>query len=71
LYRSVGVEEIERNNFSLVPSRYIEFVDRDSNIDYNKVLQETAINVAELLKRQKENDATLRNALKTLGYECK
>ena len=70
LYRSVGIKELEENNFSLVPSRYIEFVDRDSDIDYNKVLSETASTVSDLLKRQKENDMTLRNALKTLGYEC-
>ena len=71
LYRSVEFSEIEKNGFSLVPSRYIEFVDRDSNIDYNKVLTETAATVSDLLKRQKKNDETLRNALKQLGYECK
>lgn len=74
LYRSVRLDEadgIEANNFSLVPSRYIEFVDRDTNIDYDKVLTETASVVSDLLKRQKENDDTLRNALKELGYECK
>lgn len=71
LYRSVEFSEIEKNGFSLVPSRYIKFVDRDSNIDYNKVLTETASTVSDLLKRQKKNDETLRNALKQLGYECK
>lgn len=70
LYRSVGFEELEANGFSLVPSRYIGFVDRDSDIDYNKVLTETASTVSDLLKRQKKNDETLRNALKQLGYEC-
>ena len=70
LYRSVGLEELKKNNYSLVPSRYIEFVDRDSNIDYDKVLTETASTVSDLLKRQKQNDETLRNALKELGYEC-
>lgn len=73
LYRSVRIDAengIEANNFSLVPSRYIEFVDRDANIDYNKVLTETASVVSDLLKRQKKNDETLRNALKQLGYAC-
>lgn len=73
LYRSVRIDEtegIEANNFSLVPSRYIEFVDRDTNIDYDKVLTETASVVSDLLKRQKKNDETLRNALKQLGYAC-
>jgi type I restriction enzyme M protein len=71
LYRSVDKTELEEQKFSLVPSRYIEFVDRDSNIDYNSVLSETSSTVSYLLKKQKENDATLRNALKQLGYECK
>lgn len=56
LYRSVRIDEadgIEANNFSLVPSRYIEFVDRDSAIDYHKVLTETASTVTDLLERQK------------------
>ena len=73
LYRSVRLDEadgIEANNFSLVPSRYIEFVDRDTNIDYDKILTETASVVSDLLKQQRENDETLRNALKQLGYEC-
>ena len=70
LYKSVGIEELEKNNFSLVPSRYIEFVDRDTTIDYHQVLTETATTVSDLLKRQEQNDETLRNALKQLGYEC-
>ncbi len=70
LYRSVGFDELDRNNYSLVPSRYIEFVDRDTKIDYHQVLSDTANSVSDLLKRQQKNDETLRNALKQLGYEC-
>ena len=70
LYKSVGFEELDKNGYSLVPSRYIEFVDRDTTIDYHQVLTETATTVSDLLKRQEQNDKTLRNALKELGYEC-
>ncbi len=69
-YRLGRLEELKTNNFSLVPSRYIEFVDRDNNIDYDKVLTERLC-VSELLSLQCENDVMLRNALKQLGYECK
>jgi len=69
-YRSVSFDTLKKNNFSLVPSRYIKFVDRDTNIDYDKVLTETATAVSDLLKLQCDNDTTLRNALKQLGYEC-
>lgn len=70
-YRSVGLKELEENDYSLVPSRYIEFVDRDTKINYQEVLTETASTVSDLLNRQQKNDKTLRNALKQLGYECK
>lgn len=72
LYRSVSLEELrkEGNDYSLVPSRYIEFVDRDTTIDYHQVLTDTASTVSSLLNRQEKNDETLRNALKQLGYKC-
>ena len=70
LYRSVGIDELRANNFTLIPSRYIEFVDRDSQIDYHSVLTATASAVSELLKRQAENGQRLRQALKQLGYGC-
>lgn len=70
LYRSVGIAELGANDYSLVPSRYIEFVDRDLQADYTQVLAETTATISSLLRRQRENDSTLRNALKQLGYEC-
>ena len=69
LYRSVGIEEIEANGFSLVPSRYIEFVDRDQAIDYEKVMSEAAVKVADILSRQQANQAALEEAFSALGYE--
>lgn len=68
LYRSVGIDEIERNGWSLVPSRYIEFVDRDTDIDYEKVMTDASHTVAELLARQEANDSALRRAFATLGF---
>lgn len=67
-YRSVKIDEIERNGWSLVPSRYIEFVDRDINIDYEVVMSEASQCVADLLARQEANDTALRNAFATLGF---
>lgn len=32
---STALEEIEKKDFSLVPSKYIEFVNRDENIDFD------------------------------------
>lgn len=70
LYRSVKFEEIEKNNFSLVPSRYIEFVDRDQGLDYEKAMKETAEKIADVLARQDANAAALRKAFSALGYDA-
>ena len=69
LYKSVHFDEIKMNNFSLVPSRYIEFVDRDQSIDYEKVMSDAAEKVSEILARQEVNRTALKNAFAALGYK--
>lgn len=69
LYKSVDFETLKANNFSLVPSRYIEFVDRDSNIDYDATLKETSKSVSDLLKAHEQNTAKIKAAFEGLGYE--
>lgn len=73
LYRSVSISEIgnDENAFSLVPSRYIEFVDKDSCIVYDKVLSEASATVSDLLNRHSDNVEKIRSAFNKLGYECK
>lgn len=71
LYKSVGLETLKANNYSLVSSRYIEFVDRDSNIDYDATLKETSKTVSELLKAHENNTSKIKAAFEGLGYECK
>ncbi len=33
---SASLDEVEKKDFSLVPSKYIEFVNRDENIDFDE-----------------------------------
>lgn len=68
LYKSVDFETIKANNYSLVPSRYIKFVDRDSNIDYDATLKETSCSVRGLLKAHEQNTAKIKAAFEGLGY---
>ena len=70
LYYSADISEIRANNWSLVPSRYIEFIDRDTELDYETVLQEAGSTVKDLLRRQQENRQSLIDAFKTLGYDA-
>lgn len=66
---SASFEEIKANNFSLVPSKYIEFVDRDSGIDFDTEMKRIQKDFKELLQEEKESQAQLINAFKELGYE--
>ena len=71
LYYSATTDEIKANNWSLVPSRYIEFVDRDCNIDYESVMKDSASVVSDLLSRQKKNIDNLQKAFEVLGLNVK
>ena len=68
LYYAAHLDEIKEKNFSLVPSRYIEFVDRDTEMDYKQALTEMSEKFDALKERWEENESTLANAFKVLGY---
>jgi type I restriction enzyme M protein len=66
---SASFEEIQANDFSLVPSKYIEFVDRDSEIDFDTEMKRIQKDFKTLLQEEKQSQEQLINAFKTLGYE--
>ncbi|GAA5219717.1 hypothetical protein [Membranihabitans marinus] len=61
--------DLEANDFSLVPSKYIEFVDKDSGIDFDTEMRRIQQDFKTLLQEEKDSQAQLINAFKTLGYE--
>ena len=67
-YRSVGIQEIEDNGWTLVPSKYIEFVDHDLDIDYPKEMARIQGEMKELIRREKESQRMLEEAFKGIGY---
>jgi len=66
---SASFEQIQVNDFSLVPSKYIEFIDRDSEIDFDSEMKRIQKDFKMLLKDEKQSQEQLINAFKTLGYE--
>ena len=68
-YRSVGIEEIEKNNWTLIPSKYIEFVDHDLEIDFPAEMVRIQKEMKELIRREKESQKLLEEAFKSIGYE--
>ncbi len=70
LYYSAGAAELKEKGYSLVPSRYIEFIDRDTELDYDTALWDAGSKVKELLNRQENNRSRLIKAFKTIGYDA-
>ena len=68
LYRSVGIEEIEKNNWALTPSKYIEFIDHDLEIDYEKEMARIQAEMKDILKQEKKSQQMLEDAFKGIGY---
>ncbi len=68
LYRSVSIDEIEQNNWSLVPSKYIQFIDHDLQIDYSAEMKRIQAEMHNLLLREKQSQQLLENAFKGIGY---
>ena len=68
---SANLDEIEKKDFSLVASKYIEFVNRDENIDFNDKMENLQKEFAELLKAEEDSKNDLLTVFKELGYEIK
>jgi len=68
---SASFDEVAKKDFSLVPSKYIEFVNRDENIDFDEKMQSLQAEFAELLKAEAQSKNDLLNVFKELGYEIK
>ena len=66
---SASLEEIVKKDFSLVPSKYIEFVNRDENIDFDEKMKSLQAEFAELLLQEERSKADLLAVFKELGYE--
>ena len=65
---AVKLEEIAEKDFSLVPSKYIEFVNRDENIDFDEKMTSLKGEFAELLIAEEQSKKDLLEVFKTLGY---
>ncbi len=68
LYRSADIAEIEKNGWSLVPSKYIEFVDHDSDIDFNAEMSRIQKEMKEILAQEKRSQKMLEDAFEGIGY---
>jgi type I restriction enzyme M protein len=63
------LEEVEKKDFSLVPNKYIEFINRDENIDFDEKMTSLQSEFSEVLKSEEKSRTDLLRVFKELGYE--
>ena len=68
LYRSVGMEEIKQNGWSLIPSKYIEFIDHDLEIDFPAEMRRIQQEMRAVLVQEKQTQKMLEEAFRGIGY---
>lgn len=68
LYRSVGIDEVESKGWTLTPSKYIEFIDHDLEIDYKKEMTRIQAEMKEVIAQEKKSQQMLEEAFKGIGY---
>jgi type I restriction enzyme M protein len=65
---TASYDEVAKKDFSLVPSKYIEFVNRDENIDFDEKMQTLQSEFADLLKEEAQSKKDLLSVFKALGF---
>ena len=65
---SAKKEEVRKKDYSLVPSKYIEFINRDENIDFDEKMKTLQGEFKTLLQEEEQSKAELLNVFKDLGY---
>ena len=68
LYRSVCIEEIKSQGWSLVPSKHIEFIDHDLDIDFNAEMSRIQAEMRDILAQEKQSQKMLEDAFRGIGY---
>ena len=66
---SAKAEEIIAKDYTLVLSRYIEFINRDDNMDYDQKMKSLQAELSDLNKKEELSKADLIAGMKELGYE--
>lgn len=68
---SATKEEIAEKDYSLVPSKHIEFTNRDESINFEDKMNSLKYEVSEILIQEEQSKNDLLNVFRELGYEIK
>ena len=65
---SSKLKEIENKGWSLVPSKYIEFRNRDNQIDFDSTMRQLQEELRDILQKESESTEKLKALFENLGY---
>ena len=68
---SASFDEVAEKGFTLVPSRYIEFTNRDETLDFDTKMKSLQAELQGLLAEEEKSKADLLEVFRELGYEIK
>ena len=71
LYRSVKIDEIIEKGWTLTPSKYIEFIDHDLDIDFDKEMKRIQKEMSEIISKEEKSQKMLKEAFEGIGYGIK
>ena len=66
---SARLDEVRKKDYSLVPSKYIEFVNRDENIAFDDKMETLKEEFTDLLTEEQQSKQELLKVFKELGFE--
>lgn len=69
--KSVTIETIKNNNYSLVTSKYIEFDKDDTAIDFDKEMKNIQTDIQKLLNEENKSKIAILKVMEDLGYGIK
>lgn len=63
-----GEDGIRANDYALAPSKYIEFIDHDLDIDYQGEMERIQTEMQSIMKIEKHSQRMLEDAFRGIGY---
>jgi type I restriction-modification system methyltransferase subunit like protein len=63
-----GEGGLKEKDYSLIPSKYIEFIDHDLEINYGEEMSRIQVEMQEVMKDEKKSQLMLEDAFRGIGY---
>ena len=68
---SAKKDEISKKNYALMPSKYVEFIDHNLEIDYEKEMKRIQDEMKAVILEEQDSQKMLTEAFGGIGYDIK